>query len=171
GGHSLLAVRLFAQIEKIFGRNIPLTVLFQAPTIEQLTKIIRQKGWSAPWSSLVPIQADGSKPPFFCVPAAASTALSFEKLARHLGTDQPVYGLQPLGFEEGQVPHNRVEDMAAYYLKEIRALQPEGPYYLGGMCFGAFVVFEMAQQLLAQGCTVALLALFDPGPPAPPSPF
>jgi len=85
-------------------------------------------------------------------------------LARHLGMDQPVYGLQPLGFEEGQVPHNRVEDMAAYYIREIRSFQPEGPYYLGGQCFGCHVAFEMAQQLQAQDCTVALLALLDPGP-------
>jgi len=126
----------------------------------------RQKQQDLPWTSLVPIQANGSKPPLFCVPPAGNTALSFVNLARHLGMDQPVYGLQPLGFEEGQVPHNRVEDMAAYYIKEIRSFQPEGPYYLGGTCFGAFVAFEMAQQLLAQGCTVALLALFDPGTPS-----
>ncbi|MEN8221164.1 MAG: thioesterase domain-containing protein [Pseudomonadota bacterium] len=57
--------------------------------------------------------------------------MSAVKYARYLGMVQPVYGLQPLGFEEGLVPHNRVEDMAAYYIKEIRSLQPEGPYYLG----------------------------------------
>jgi thioesterase domain-containing protein len=125
-----------------------------------------QRGGSPPWTSLVPVQPSGSKPPFFYVPPAASTALSAVKYARYLGTDQPVYGLQPLGFEEGEVPHNRVEDMAAYYIKEMRNFQPKGPYYLGGTCFGGFVVFEMAQQLLAQDCSVALLALFDLGDPA-----
>ncbi|MEN8220644.1 MAG: thioesterase domain-containing protein [Pseudomonadota bacterium] len=103
----------------------------------------------------------GAKPPFFYVPPAASTALSAVKYARYLGMDQPVYGLQPLGFEEGEVPHNRVEDMAAYYIKEIRSLQPEGPYYLGEQCFGCHVAFEIAQQLQAQDCTVALLALLS----------
>ncbi|MEN8219495.1 MAG: amino acid adenylation domain-containing protein, partial [Pseudomonadota bacterium] len=162
GGHSLLAVQMFAQIENKLGRNIPLTILFQAPTIEQLSDIIRQKGWSMPWSSLVPIQPNGGKPPLFCVPPAGRTALSFVDLVRHLGTEQPVYGLQPLGMDGKQEPHNRVEDMAAYYIKEIRAFQPEGPYYLAGMCFGGHVAFEMAQQLQKQGCTVALLALLDP---------
>lgn len=113
----------------------------------------------------MPVQPCGSRPPFFYAPPAGCTALGAAKYARHLGKDQPVYGLQPLGFEKGEVPHNRVEDMAEYYLREIRTLQPEGPYYLGGTCFGASVAFEMARQLQAQGCTVGLLALFDPGPP------
>jgi thioesterase domain-containing protein len=82
-------------------------------------------------------------------------------LARLLGPDQPFYGLQAQGLAGQRARHTRVEDMAAHYIKELRTLQPEGPYYLGGYCFGGLVVFEMAQQLLAQGQLVALLALFD----------
>jgi len=167
GGNSMLAMTLLSRIEKHLGKSLSLVTLFQAQTIAQHADIIRQKGWSKPWTSLVPVQRSGTKPPFFCVPPAAATAYSFVKLARYLGTDQPVYGLQPLGLEEGQVPHNRVEDMAAYYIKEIRSFQPSGPYYLGGMCFGGNIAFEIAQQLQAQDCTVALLALFDPSTPCP----
>jgi len=170
GGDSLLAISLFAEIEKRIGKQIPLASLLDAPTVGQLAELLRHEGWSPPWTSLVAVQGRGAKPPFFYVPPAASTALSAVKYARHLGTDQPVYGLQPLGFEEGEVPHNRVEEMAAYYIKEIRSFQPEGPYYLGGQCFGGNIAFEMAQQLQAQGCTLALLALFDPSTPYP-APF
>ncbi len=167
GGDSLLAISLFAEIEKKVGKQIPLASLLDAPTVGQLAELLRHEGWSPPWTSLVAVQPCGAKPPFFYIPPAASTALSAVKYARYLGMDQPVYGLQPLGFEEGEVPHNRVEDMAAYYIREIRSFQPEGPYYLGGQCFGCIFAFEMAQQLLAQGCTVALLALLDQTTPCP----
>ncbi|XOF33848.1 MAG: condensation domain-containing protein [Candidatus Electrothrix sp. YB6] len=165
GGNSLLAIELFAEIEKQFSRQLPMESLIKAPTVRLMAELIGGTGYSASCSPLVPIQPNGSRTPFFYVPPAGKTALRAVYHARHLGADQPVYGLQPLGFEEGEVPQNEVEEMAAYYLKAIRNAHPEGPYCLGGTCFGAQVVFEMAQQLQAQGCTVSLLALFDPGPP------
>ncbi|MBK7894399.1 MAG: hypothetical protein IPJ90_05840 [Anaerolineaceae bacterium] len=96
--------------------------------------------------------------------------LSFARLARYLGEDQPLYGLQPQGMDGNQPHHTRVEDMAAHYIKEMRTLQPHGPYYLGGHCAGSWVAFEMAQQLQAAGEEVQLLVLVDSEPPniAPP---
>jgi amino acid adenylation domain-containing protein len=161
GGHSLLAVRLFAQIEKIMGKNLPLAALFQGPTIEQLAKLITRQEWSAPWESLVAIQPAGSKPPFFCVHAHDGSVLFWRDLARHLGSDQPFYALQPQGLDGRQSPHNRINEMAAHYIEELRTLQPEGPYFIGGHCIGGLIAFEMAQQLHAQGERVGLLALFD----------
>ncbi|WP_242057692.1 MULTISPECIES: amino acid adenylation domain-containing protein [Nostoc] len=161
GGHSLLAVRLFAEIEKTLGNNLPLATLLQAPTIEELANILRQPGWVKPWSSLVPIQPKGSKPPFFLVHAVGGNILSYCDLARHLGLNQPVYGLQAQGLDGKTPPHTSIEDMAAQYIKEIRTVQPNGPYFLGGASFGGTVVFEMAQQLYAQGEKVALLSLLD----------
>ncbi len=161
GGHSLLAVRLFAEIERAFGKNLPINVLLQAQTIEQLAVGLRQEQWSAPWSCLVPIQVGGSKPPLFCVHEADGHILCYRDLARHLGDDQPVYGLQPHGMDGKHPLYSRFEDMAAHFIKEIRSLQPQGPYLLGGLCVGGILAFEIAVQLQAQGQEVALLALFD----------
>jgi thioesterase domain-containing protein len=105
------------------------------------------------------MQTEGSNPPFFCVPQAGSTIYSLSNLARHLGPKQPFYGLQPLGIDGENSPHTRIEDMAAHYIEEIKSVQPQGPYLLGGRCFGSSVAFEIAQQLCAQGEDVALLAI------------
>ncbi|MCB9420437.1 MAG: amino acid adenylation domain-containing protein [Ardenticatenaceae bacterium] len=165
GGHSLLAVRVFAQIEQITQMQFPLTTLFRAPTIAQLADVLRSEGWETHWTSLVPIQPNGSRPIFFHVAPFLVSVLSFSELARHLGNDQPLYGLQPQGVEGDDPYHNCVEDMAAHYIKEIRTIQPEGPYLLGGHCAGNWVAFEMAQQLQAQGEEVSLLVLVDSEPP------
>ncbi len=161
GGHSLLAVPLFAQIEKETDKKLPPATLFQAPTIEQLASLLRAQGWSPPWSELVAIQPGGLRRPFFCVHGAGGHVLNYYSLARHLGPEQPFYGLQAQGLDGKQPFHTKVEEMAAHYIKEMLALQPEGPYFLGGYCGGGTIAFEMAQQLRARGQQVALLALFN----------
>jgi thioesterase domain-containing protein len=167
GGQSLLAVRLFTRIQKILGKDLPLTTLFQAPTIGQLASIIQQEGLATPWSSLVPIQPGGSKPPFFCVHGCSGRVLHFYDLAHLLGPEQPFYGLSALGSEKGQVPLTRIQDMAAHYINAIRTIQITGPYYLGASGFGCAIVLEMAHQLESQGQTVNLLALLTPSPLKP----
>lgn len=161
GGHSLLAAILFARLEKHLGRKIPLATIFQAPTIEQLAAIVRKKDWQPDWSSLVAIQPGGSRPPLFLVHGAEGNVLLYRELAHYLGPDQPVYGLQSRGLDGSMELSSSIEDMAAQYVKEIRELQPEGPYYLGGYCMGGGVALEMAQQLQAQGQEVALLAMLE----------
>jgi amino acid adenylation domain-containing protein len=161
GGHSLLAARIFSRIEKTMGLNLPLVTLFQAPTVELLAKIIRGKSWNAGWSSLVPIQAGGSKPPLFFVHGAGGNVLLYRELALHLGNDQPFYGLQAQGLDGRKPPYTSFEDMATHYVKEVRSLQPEGPYYLGGYCLGGAIALEMAQQLVSQRHEVALLAMVE----------
>ena len=160
GGHSLLAVRLMAKIQQQFQKNLPLATLFQAPTIEQLAVILRQDLDSSVWSSLVAIQPSGSKQPFFCVPGAGGNVIYLYDLARQLGTDQPFYGLQAPGLDGGEF-YTRIEDIALHYIQEIQAVQPQGPYLLGGHSFGGQVAFEMAIQLQKQGHEVDLLAIFD----------
>ncbi|OLT59486.1 alpha/beta fold hydrolase [Moorena bouillonii] len=164
GGDSLLAVRLFAEIEKIFHKKLPLASLLMAPTVAQLVNQLRQDQGAAPWSSVVPIQPNGSKPPLFCIHGAGGNILSFRDLARYLGSEQPFYGLQSLGLDGKQTPLSTVEDMARCYLKEIRTIQPKGPYFLSGYCFGGKIALEIAQLLRLDGETVALLALLEPSP-------
>jgi phthiocerol/phenolphthiocerol synthesis type-I polyketide synthase E len=161
GGDSSLAVQMFAEIEKTFGVKLPLATLYDAPTIEELARIVRGEAAGSGWSPLVAIQTAGSRPPFFCVHGAGGTVLMYRDLSRHLGADQPFYGLQSQGLDGSCSPLTKVEEMAARYASEIRKVQPRGPYFIGGYCMGGTVAYEVAQQLQAEGETVALLAMFD----------
>jgi amino acid adenylation domain-containing protein len=171
GGHSLLAVRLFALIEKRLGKKLPLTAVFQGATVEHLAGLLRQPARSGPQSSLVPLQPGGNKRPLFLVHPAGGHVFPYIHLAQLLGSDQPCYGLQARGLEDGQDPHSRIKDMAAWYIQALQTVQPAGPYLLGGWSMGGVVAFEMAQQLHAQGQRVALLALFDGRIPTPDETF
>jgi len=161
GGHSLLAARLFASIENRLGKKLPLATVFQGATVEHLAGILRQDATLAPQFSLVPLQSGGSKRPLFLVHPAGGHVFPYVHLARYLGPDQPCYGLQARGLEEGEAPQTRIEDMASDYIKALQPMQPKGPYLLGGWSMGGLVAFEMAQQLHAQGQSVDLLALLD----------
>jgi amino acid adenylation domain-containing protein len=165
GGHSLLALRLFGYIEKLTGKKLAISTLFSHPTIKQLAEILKTEGWKPPWKSLVAVKPGGSRLPFFCVPPGAGTALHFQSLVKYISQDQPFYVLESIGLDGKDEPHTNIEEMAAHYVKEIRMIQPDGPYLIGGRCFGGRVVFEMAQQFVKQGQEVALLAIFDTWPP------
>jgi amino acid adenylation domain-containing protein len=159
GGNSLLAMSLIPHVEQIFGKALPLSLLYQASTVEQLANALRQQGWPAPPSLLVPLQPDGSRAPFFC---AHGTGLA--NLKQYVDPDQPLFALLAHG-NDGRRASTTVEESASDYLREIRALQPSGPYFLGGFSAGGLIAFEMAQQLCRQGQEVALLVLFDPDKP------
>ena len=161
GGDSILAVQLFAQIDRVFKVKLPVATLFEAPTIEELARILRREVPASGWSPLVAIQAAGSRPPFYCFHGAGGNVLIYRGLSQHLGSDQPFYGLQCQGLDGSCPPLTKIEDMAALYVKEIRSVQPHGPYLLGGYCGGGTIALEVAQQLQAEGEQIALLALFD----------
>jgi thioesterase domain-containing protein len=168
GLRSEVAWRALWKIEKRFGIQLPMSLLFEAPTIEQLAQVLKRTDWAPSWSSLAPIRQSGSRPPFFCVHQVDGSVISYVDLAFHMGPDQPFYALETQGLDRKRALYTTVEDMAAHYLKEIRNIQPVGPYFLGGRCsIGGTVAFEMAQQLLAQGEEIGLLVLFDTtNPPA-----
>lgn len=166
GGHSLLAARLLSRITAAFHQILPLRAFFLAPTVRGIAELLRQGADSASWPTLIPIQANGSRPPLFCVAAPNVNALGFVFLARHLGSDQPVYGLQRHNPDNPERFYTQAEyeALAASSIDELNAIWPEGPCLLCGFCEGAHIAFEMARQLSAAGREVALLAMFDTWP-------
>lgn len=161
GGDSSLAVQLFSRISDVFKIQLPLATLFDAPTIGELSQVLRHEVKATKWSSLVAIQPKGSRPPFICIHGAGGNLLIYRDLSRRLGPDQPFYGLQAQGLDGISAPLSTIREMAELYVGEIRKVCPQGPYYLGGYCMGGTVAYEVAQQLSAQGEKVAMLALFD----------
>ena len=166
GGHSLIGVRLFSKIKKTYRLDLGLSTLFDNRTVHQLASLIRKARTPVHteadgWSAVVSINSQGSRPPLYLISGLGGNVVNFAALARHLGEDQPVYALQPQGLDGRRAFFTRIEDMASYYLDEIRTMQPAGPYYLAGYSFGGFVAFEMAQQLKEKGAEIGLLGLLD----------
>ena len=161
GGDSLQALELIVQIEKVTGKRLPLETLFQTPTVEKLATELQRATKPDEWSSLVPLQRSGTRAPLFLVHTTPGDVLGYGNFVHHLGADQPCYGFQALGFKDGAIPHDSIEGMAAYYVDVLRKFQPEGPYNIGGWCFGGIVAFEMAQQLRAAGQKISTLLLME----------
>lgn len=174
GGHSLLVVKMFARINKEFQQKLPITAIFASPTIEQLATIIRghaiggnealnlavNQAASAD-SSIVPIKPLGSAAPMFIIHGILGNIVGFYQLAMLIGTEHPVYGIQAQSLLDGQSALLRLEDQAAHYISEIRNIQPKGPYYLLGYCFGGLVALEIAHQFHALGERVEMLGMLD----------
>jgi amino acid adenylation domain-containing protein len=161
GGHSLLAVRLISLIQQRIKKSLPLAALFQNPSIEQLARLLRSQDDALPASPLVEIQRGGSRTPLFFVHGAGGSAFAFAELARYLDQERSFFSFQDRGIEQAGAGKETIELMAKEYLAEMQAVQPAGPYLLGGWSMGGLVAFEMARQLEAQNQTVALLALID----------
>lgn len=162
GGHSILAANLFRKIEQDFGTKLPLATLIKNPTTAALARILEtSQSGSMNWSSLISIREGGSGTPLFLIHGAGGNILLYRDLAKRLEPGFPIYGLQSLGLDGETTPINNIEEMASHYLKEIRAVQPTGPYQLGGYCMGAKVAFEIARILDNQGDEVKFLALLD----------
>ena len=151
GGYSLMIVRLFARINKVLGTSLPITTIFNAPTVEQLADIVRGRAY---YSALVPVQTKGTRPPFFMI----HSYLLYQGIPAELGEDYPFYGLRELDTDAKDMT---VEQRAAACLGEMRSIQPKGPYYIGGWCAAGPLAVETARQIVASGDTVGFLVLFD----------
>ncbi|HEU4648610.1 MAG TPA: MupA/Atu3671 family FMN-dependent luciferase-like monooxygenase [Gemmatimonadales bacterium] len=167
GGHSLLAVALVSRIRECYGRRVPPDLLFQAQTVEQLALALREEFWPGASSPLVALREGGHRAPLFLVHGYSGHVFGYQALARRLGSEQPVYGLQAPGLTGDEAPVTRVEDLASQYITAIRSIQPGGPYHLSGAQFGGVVAFEMARQLRAQGEEIGLLVLLHSTAPGP----
>ncbi|HEX2076791.1 MAG TPA: amino acid adenylation domain-containing protein [Longimicrobium sp.] len=163
GGQSILATRLVARLRGELGIDVPVGMLMQAPTVEALARAV-EAGERTVRLPLVPLQTFGDRPPLFLAHPAGGHVVCYRGLAVNLAPDQPVYGLQPRGLEDGKEPISDLEEMAAYYVEAIRRFRPKGPYRLGGWSFGGVVAWEMARQFRAAGQEVDLLAMLDTSP-------
>ena len=161
GGDSLSAIDLMLTVEKEFQCRLPITALIQSPTIAALATLLRQDGKAISLGCLVPIRARGSRPPLFCIHADGSVFI-YRRFAEYLHPEVPIYGLQAHGLADPkQEPYTCVEEMAAHYIREIRIVQPQGPFHLCAFSAGGLIIFEMARQLQAEGEQVAFLGLLD----------
>jgi amino acid adenylation domain-containing protein len=156
GGYSLLVVRLFAQINKVFKRSLPIATIFRARTIEELATVIRGSTIN---SALVPIRPQGAKRPLFIV----HSYLTYDSFRQTVDPERPLYGLQER--EDDREHVFRVEDRVAEYVKEIRAVQADGPYHLIGWCAAGPLTVELARGLQTAGCEVAMVGLIDSSRP------
>ncbi|MGF1552988.1 MAG: amino acid adenylation domain-containing protein [Paracoccaceae bacterium] len=167
GGHSLLAVQMMAEIGAVLGEEPPVATLFRNPTIEALAVELRRPRARAGFTPLVPVQMAGTKRPFFCVAGGGGNVLYFHHLAHAMPPERAFLGLQLPGVDGESAPLGSIEAIAATMVEAVLAAQPEGPYLLGGHCFGALVAFETAQQLLARGHAVASVTVLDAPAPRP----
>jgi thioesterase domain-containing protein/acyl carrier protein len=181
GLDSLMAIEFRSHLQSSLKCSLPSTLIFDYPTIGALVNYLSEevlllssnetatKGFGknniiideSDNSTLVPVQPQGSKLPLFFVPGVLGNVLDLYPLARHLGLEQPFYGLRSLGLDENEKPFTRMVDIAAHHIKALQAVRPQGPYLLGGHSFGGRVAFEMAQQLQHQGHQVSMLILVD----------
>jgi amino acid adenylation domain-containing protein len=172
GGHSLKAVSLINRLQGEFKVSLPLRTLFDHQTIDSLSRVIRDRcqnaaAWSQPAGRIVTLQAGNpSLPPLFLVHPHGGTVFCYQALASAMGDQVPVFGIQCYGLEEGEQPLSSIREMAAAYIKDIRRVQPNGPYQIAGWSLGGPIAFEAARQLEAAGLKVSFLGIFDSAIPA-----
>ncbi|MFO1140203.1 MAG: SDR family NAD(P)-dependent oxidoreductase [Paracoccus sp. (in: a-proteobacteria)] len=178
GGHSLIAVRMFGQVRKKFGADLPISTLFEAPTIAQLADLIEERTGPRDIASaenvrslpdadrpkrrfIVDMGGRGDGTPFFMVAGMFGNVMNLRQLAQRLGGDRRFYGIQARGLLGDDKPHETFAEAARDYIAELREVQPEGPYLLGGFSGGGLTAYEMARQLRDAGDEVAMLVMLD----------
>lgn len=167
GGDSLMAVHLFLEIEKQTGVNLPITAIYDAPTVARMAALIdeetapRDRAVSPSYSPLVLLKPGRGQSPLYIVHGIGGTVIELAALARAVPVPEAVYALQARGLDGRDSPHETIDAMVDDYVRAIRAVQPFGPYRLCGYSFGGLVALEMARRLEAQGQTIAALILID----------
>jgi thioesterase domain-containing protein len=183
GGTSMLAARLFTAIAQTFNVRLPLSTILDAPTVRALsrhldqnpTKVVEWLIGNGPShdleqqrsNSLLELKRGGSRS-LFLVHDGDGETLLYLNLAHHMPADVSVVGIEPRRMPRVPLAHLSIEEMAAFYVGEIRRTQPNGPYLLGGLCAGGVIAFEMACQLVCAGERVDLVALLETATPRAP---
>lgn len=161
GGHSLLAVKVMVAIEKETGERLPLAAFFNNSTVEKLAALLAGEQTEDSWETVVPIKAEGTKPPLFLVHGSGLNLLLFKSIGDNFDADRPLYGIQAIGLtKEVELPGS-VEAIAAYHIPEILKIQPKGPYAVAGYSYGGFMAYEIAKQLIAMGKEVSFFGIID----------
>ena len=163
GGDSALALELFNEIAQITGRELPPVMIYRAPTLSALATLLDQPTTSRV-PPLVQLKSGSKEPPVFIAHGLGGSAMDFYQVVKYIESSHAIYGLQAKGIDGVEEPHDRIEGMARYSLDAVRQLQPSGPYHLVGFSLGGLVTLEMAQQLVAEGEKVGLLAMLDSYP-------
>jgi thioesterase domain-containing protein len=167
GGDSILAAQIIAELcERLHRENIPLVIFLYAPTIEKMAKILEEDDFDLPTASLVAIQSEGEKTPIYCVHACEGEILFLSPLSQELGQDRPFYGLRAQGLDGNSSSLQSIDEMAEFYLREIRAVNPSGPYIFAGAGVGGLVALEMTSKTISDlnidsRANVEKLVLFD----------
>lgn len=186
GGDSVLSVNIFNEIYKKFNIRLSISILMKYKTVQALSEYLAKlvghteqkpqgqpgkktlttgKKFTAEWNTVIPIQTSGNLPPFFCVSGLGGNPMELNCLAAALEKNQPFYLLQHRGVDGVLKPHDTIEEMASEFIKDIRRIQPAGPYYIGGYSFGGIAAYDMVQQLLKHGDSIAGLILLDTANP------
>src|SRR5580692_8808281 len=163
GGDSSLALQLFNEIAHVCGHELPPVTIYVAPTIAALAAVLEQPA-ELKFPTLVLLRDGIAEPPLFITHGLGGSVIDFFQVVKHIRASHPIHGMQAKGIDGAEEPFDRIEDMAAFYLKAIKQVQPHGPYLLAGYSLGGLVTLEMAQQLTAVGEKVALLAMLDSYP-------
>ncbi|MGC4903847.1 non-ribosomal peptide synthetase, partial [Micromonospora echinospora] len=172
GGHSFLATRLVRRIRSVFGVDLSVRSVFEAPTVSRLAGQLGSDHTRDPFPVILPLRADGAEPPLFCVHPGSGTSWSYAGLMTHLPAGRPIYGVQARGLREPENLPSSVEAMADDYAEQIRRTFPAGPYRLLGWSFGGLVAHAVATRLQRLGHEVDELVLVDayPRPADEPAP-
>lgn len=161
GGHSLMALAVMGELEKLTGKTIPLASLFSFPTVKTLASAIDQEKESEGWRPLVCIKPGTGPIPLFIIHGGGLNVLLFNTLAQKMAPDQPVYGIQAHGLDGISAPYDHIDDIASHYMREIRSVMPHGPYSLAGFSIGGLIAHELCCRFAEQNEPVAFLGMFD----------
>ncbi len=164
GGDSLLAIQLFAEVERVTGRQLPITAIYDAGTAAELARLLDEAPGRPGFSPLVLLNDVPDKTPIFLVHGIGGHVMELTRLGRSIAPDRRVFAIQARGLDGIETAIDSIEEMAEYYLEAIRQEQAEGPYLLVGYSFGGMVALEMARRIEAAGETVGLLAFVDAYP-------